>query len=203
MTKQIQSVVLVLFQGKALPASPAQQLEEVQADVEDLLVLKHHWIKRFDREVTSRVGVFERGHGGVKSVGLMAEGGVVHGDDLQRVLGGENKQHSRQTSTTDTRSWSEASVWSIPLRCPQQTDRGIQRFLWKSSGTCFGTCQPSLCQPCSDQSSRPLHRLYAQTLLALDLALSGWCLDKKRRTITNVVSRYKKMFMQSTCQTQG
>ena len=79
----------VLFQGEALPTSPAQQFEEVQTGVEDLVVLEHHFVKGVNREVAVGVGVFERGHGGVKRVCLMAERGVVHGDDLESVLGGE------------------------------------------------------------------------------------------------------------------
>lgn len=79
----------VLFQGEALSTSPAQQFEEVQTGVEDLVVLEHHFVKRVNREVAVGVGVFERGHGGVKRVCLMTERGVLHGDDLESVLGGK------------------------------------------------------------------------------------------------------------------
>lgn len=89
------STGLVFFQGKALSTSPAQKFEEVQTGVEDLVVFKHHLVKRVDREVTVGVGIFECGHGGVKRVRLVAERGVLHGDDLESMLGGR-AQHKRE-----------------------------------------------------------------------------------------------------------
>lgn len=82
------SVGLVFFQGKALSTSPAQKFEEVQAGIEDLVVFKHHFVKRVDWEVTIGVSVFESGHRSVKGVCLMAERGILHGDDLERMLEG-------------------------------------------------------------------------------------------------------------------
>lgn len=75
-------VALLLVQRKALSTPPAQKFEEVQTGVEDLVVLKHHFVKRVDWEVAVGVGIFECGHGGVKRVGLMTERGIVHGDNL-------------------------------------------------------------------------------------------------------------------------
>lgn len=49
-------------------------------------MLEHHLVKGIDGEVTVGVGIFERGHGGVKCVSLVAEGGILHGDDLESVL---------------------------------------------------------------------------------------------------------------------
>lgn len=85
------TLLVALFQGKALSTSPAQKFEEVQAGVEDLVVLKHQFVKRVDWEVTVGVGVFERGHRGVHCVCLMAERGILHGDDLESMLGGKTQ----------------------------------------------------------------------------------------------------------------
>lgn len=49
-------------------------------------MLKHHLVKGIDGEVTVGVSIFERGHGGVKCVSLVAERGILHGDDLESVL---------------------------------------------------------------------------------------------------------------------
>lgn len=84
------SVALVLFQREALATPPAQQLEEVETGVENLVVLKHHLVEGVDREVSVRVGVFKRGHGGVERVGLVAERRVLHCDDFEGVLEDRN-----------------------------------------------------------------------------------------------------------------
>lgn len=55
-------------------------------------MLKHHLVEGIDGEVTVGVGIFERGHGGVQCVGLVAEGGIVHGDDLESVLEGKRER---------------------------------------------------------------------------------------------------------------
>lgn len=94
MSMKTKSVVLVLFQGEALPTSPAQQLEEVQAGTEDLIIFEHHFVKCLNRKVTTGVSIFKRGHRGVKSVCLMAKRGSLHGDDLVCMLG--RKTHGGQ-----------------------------------------------------------------------------------------------------------
>lgn len=83
------SVALVFFQCEALATPPAQHLKEVQTGVEDLVMLKHHFIEGVDGEVPIGVGIFQSGHGSVKRVRLVAERRVFHGDDLEGVL--ENK----------------------------------------------------------------------------------------------------------------
>lgn len=94
-------VALVLFQGKALSTSPAQKFEEVQTGVEDLVVLKHHFVKCVDWEVAVGVSVFECGHRGVKRVCLMTERGIIHSDDLESMLGGKTQnKHKPQVQTT-------------------------------------------------------------------------------------------------------
>ncbi len=80
-------VALVFFQGEALSTSPAQKFQEVQTGVEDLVVLKHHFVKCVNWEITVGVSIFERGHRGVKRVCLMAERGILHGDNLDSMLG--------------------------------------------------------------------------------------------------------------------
>jgi len=51
------SFVLLLFQGKALSASPAQQLEEVQASIEDLVMFEDHFVKCVNWKVTIGVSI--------------------------------------------------------------------------------------------------------------------------------------------------
>lgn len=80
------SAAAVFFQGETFSTSPPQKFQEVETGVEDLVVLEHHLVKGIDGEVTVGVGIFERGHGGVKCVGLVAKWGIVHGDDLKGVL---------------------------------------------------------------------------------------------------------------------
>lgn len=84
--RDIASVALVFFQREALATPPAQHLKEVQTGIEDLVVLKHHFIESVDGEVSVGVGIFQCGHGGVKRVCLVAERWVFHGDDLEGVL---------------------------------------------------------------------------------------------------------------------
>ena len=84
-------VALISFHGKALSTSPAQKFEEVQTGVEDLLVFKHHLVKRVDWEVTIGVSIFKCGHGGVKCVCRMMERWILHGDDLESMLGGRTQ----------------------------------------------------------------------------------------------------------------
>lgn len=79
-------VAIVFFQGETLLASPPQKFQEVQTGAKDLVMLKHHLVKGINGEVTVGVGIFQRGHGGVKCVGLVAKGGVVHGDYLESML---------------------------------------------------------------------------------------------------------------------
>lgn len=94
-------VALVLFQGKALSTSPAQKFEEVQTGVEDLVMLKHHFVKCVNWEVTVGVSIFECGHRGVKRVCLMTEWGILHGDDLESMLQGNTQtKHEPQVQTT-------------------------------------------------------------------------------------------------------
>lgn len=96
------SGALVFFQGKALSTSPAQKFEEAQTGVEDLVVLKHHFVEWVDLEVTVGVGIFECGHRGVKRVCLMAERGILHGDDLDSMLGGRAQhKHKPLVQTKD------------------------------------------------------------------------------------------------------
>lgn len=80
------SAAAVFFQGKTFSTSPPQKFQEVETGVEDLVVLEHHLVKGIDGEVTVGVGIFERGHGSVKCVGLVAEWRILHGDDLKGVL---------------------------------------------------------------------------------------------------------------------
>lgn len=49
-------------------------------------MLEHHLVKGINGEVTIGVSIFQRGHGGIKCVGLMAKRGVVHGDYLESML---------------------------------------------------------------------------------------------------------------------
>lgn len=84
-------VGLVLFQGKALSASPAQKFEEVQTGIEDLVVFKYHFVKCVNWEITVGVSVFECGHRSVKRVCLMTERGILHSDDLESMLGGKTQ----------------------------------------------------------------------------------------------------------------
>lgn len=84
--RDIVSVALVFFQCEALATPPAQHLKEVQTGVEDLVVLKHHFIEGVNGEVPVGVGIFQSSHGSVKCVGLMAEWWVLHSDDLEGVL---------------------------------------------------------------------------------------------------------------------
>lgn len=80
------SVALVFFQRETLATSPAQHLKEIQTGVEDLVMLKHHFIESVNGEVSVGVNIFQSGHGGVKRVCLVAERWVLHGDDLEGVL---------------------------------------------------------------------------------------------------------------------
>lgn len=49
-------------------------------------MLEHHLVKGINGEVTVGVSIFQRGHRGIKCVGLMAKRGVVHGDYLESML---------------------------------------------------------------------------------------------------------------------
>lgn len=84
----IASVALVFFHCEALATPPAQQLKEIQTGIEDLVVLKHHFIESVDGQVSAWVGIFQCSHRGVKRVRLVAEWWVFHGDDLEGVLEG-------------------------------------------------------------------------------------------------------------------
>lgn len=79
-------VVIVFFQGETLSASPPQKFQEVQTGIKDLVMLEHHLVKGINGEVTVGVSIFQRGHGGIKCVGLMAKRGVFHGDYLESML---------------------------------------------------------------------------------------------------------------------
>lgn len=80
-------VTVVFFQGETLSASPPQKFQEIQTCMKDLVMLKHHLVKCINWEVTVGVSIFKRGHGGVKRICLMAEGGIVHGNYLESMLG--------------------------------------------------------------------------------------------------------------------
>lgn len=102
MSLLILSGTLIFFQGKTLATPPAQQLEEVQAGVEDFVVFKHHFVKRFDGKVSVGIGIFQCGHGCVKSVCLMAERRIVHGDNPVGVL--ETKHTQQEVQPTGTKN---------------------------------------------------------------------------------------------------
>lgn len=88
---------ILLVQCEALTTPPAEQFEEVQAGVEDLVVLKHHLVEGVNGKVPVGVCVLESGHGGVESVGLVAKWRVVHCDDFVCVLRVERGEHSIRT----------------------------------------------------------------------------------------------------------
>lgn len=96
--QDIVSVALVFLKRKTLATSPAQHLKEVQTGVEDFVMLKHHFIEGVNGEVSVGVSIFQSGHGSVKRVCLVAEGWVLHGDDLEGML--EEKTLSHWQSKT-------------------------------------------------------------------------------------------------------
>lgn len=85
--KQNNLVALVFFQSKTLSTFPAQQLDKVQTCIEDFVMFKHHFVKSVNWKVATGVSVFECGHRCVKSICLMTERGIFHGDDLDGMLG--------------------------------------------------------------------------------------------------------------------
>lgn len=120
------SAAVVFLQGETFSTSPAQKFQEVQTGVKDLVVLEHHLVKGIDGKVTVGVGIFERGHGGVKCVSLVAEGGILHGDDLESVLEREKESslaislsnRAGPTYMTITAAIQDTSAMSSAL-CPK------------------------------------------------------------------------------------
>lgn len=136
--EQKNSIPLFFVQGKAFSASPAQKLEEVQAGVEDLVVFEHHFVKCVNWKVTIGISVFECGHGGVESVCLMAERGIVHGDDLEGML--EKKNHRIKNCKPEAQTTHPVNLWlsnAIPLQHPQQSAQGFRKFGCSSSNRCL------------------------------------------------------------------
>lgn len=115
-------------------------------------MFKHHFVKRVNWEVTVGVSIFECGHRGVKRVCLMAERGVVHGDDFESMLEGKTEQNKPLIQTTGTfiylscgalmpkqymmRQRMFTDEQHIPRLYRQESALRFQRFVCSSSSRC-------------------------------------------------------------------